>query len=146
MTRAVGEGTSAPPKGAAIHDGLVAPLASSPRSGGEAVPILAFDDHLLRRFGSTELLRLRNKSEFDVRREVADEVWVLLEGAADFHLKDGRQDSPTRGVRQTHHLATPTRLLLPFGVHLRVVARSSLALLLRIMTHGEAEDPPVAAD
>ena len=139
-----GKGASAPSAGAAIHDGLVTPMATSPRPGGEAIPIVDFQNHLLRRFGRAELIRLHDEGEFEVRRGVADEVWALLEGAADIHLEDERQDSPTRGVHQTHRLDAPTRLLVPFGVHLRVVARSSAALLLRIMTHSEAEDPPVS--
>jgi len=138
------QGPPSPSTNDAIHDGLVTPLAPSSRPWGEAMPIVAFQDHLLRRFGRTELIRLRDQGEFEGRRRVADEVWALLEGAADVYLEDGRQDSPTRGVRQTQRLDAPTRLLLPFGVHLRIVARSGAALFLRIMTHSEAEDPPVS--
>jgi hypothetical protein len=138
------KGPTSPSTGDAIHDGLITPLAPSSRSWGEAMPILAFQDHLLRRFGRIELIRLRDEGEFEGRRTVADEVWALVEGAADVLLADERQDSPTRGARQSHRLEAPTRLLLPFGVHLRIVARSGAALLLRIMTHSEAEDPPVS--
>jgi hypothetical protein len=131
-----------PSQETAIYDGQATPLPSIGRPGGEVTPIVGFQDHLLRRFGRAELVRLSRNGEFEVRRKVADEIWVLVEGTADFHLDDGRAESPTQGTRETHHLASPTRLLVPFGVGLRVVARSTSAVFLRIMTHSEVEDPP----
>ncbi len=76
-------------------------------------------------------------------REGADEVWVLAEGSAEFHMEDRRPGSPTRGFRQVHQFAEPGRLLLPFGVRLRILSRSNSTLLLRFMTHSEIEDRPL---
>ena len=122
-----------------IHDVLLTPLASAP-AGRQA--ILAFEDHLLRRFGSAEVVRLGPGETFRVLRGKADEVWALLEGAAEFQLEDQRSTSPTLAVSQAVRMKTPTRLLLPFGVRL-LVRPDPRALLLRIMTHSEADDPPL---
>ncbi|MBF8255408.1 MAG: hypothetical protein HW375_315 [Anaerolineales bacterium] len=122
-----------------IHDVLLTPLSSAP-AGRQA--ILAFEDHLLRRFGSAEVVRLGPGETFRVLRGKADEVWALLEGAAEFQLEDQRSTSPTLAVSQAVRKETPTRLLLPFGVRL-LVRPDPRALLLRIMTHSEADDPPL---
>jgi hypothetical protein len=122
-----------------IHDVLLTPLSSAP-AGRQA--ILAFEDHLLRRFGSAEVVRLGPGQAFRVMREKADEVWALLEGAAEFQLEDQRSTSPTLAVSQAVRMETPTRLLLPFGVRL-LVRPDPRALFLRIMTHSEADDPPL---
>ena len=126
-----------------IHDGLVTPLSTSVRPGVEVLPLVAFQDHLMRRFGRAELLRLREGAEFTAWREVADEVWVLADGSAEFQLEDRRPGSPTRGSRQIHQFAEPARLLVPFGVRLRILSRSKATLLLRFMTHSEIEDRPL---
>ena len=131
---------------AEIHDGLVTPLSTSVRPGEEVLPLVAFQDHLLRRFGRAELLRLGDGAEFNAWREVSDEVWVLADGSAEFVLEDRRPGSPTRGASQIHQLAEPARLLVPFGVHLRILSRSKATLLLRFMTHSEIEDRPLPDD
>jgi 5-deoxy-D-glucuronate isomerase len=123
-----------------LHDGLVTPL--TPAAPGR-LPVLAFEDHLLRRFGGAEVVRLAAGDTFQVRRTVADEVWVLLAGEAEFHLDDLRVASPTHGARQAVRSTSPIRVLLPFGVRLEVRAGVE-ALLLRVMTHSEREDPPAA--
>jgi len=123
-----------------IHDVLLTPLSSAP-AGRQA--ILAFEDHLLRRFGSAEVVRLGPGETFRVLRGKADEVWALLEGAAEIQLEDQRSTSPTLAVSQAVRMETPTRLLLPFGVRL-LVRPDPRALLLRIMTHSEADDPPLS--
>jgi hypothetical protein len=123
-----------------IHDALLTSLASD-EAGRLAV--VAFEDHLLRRFGRAEILRLRPGEGFAVLRVMADEVWTLIEGSAQLELEDTRAASPTTGARHSTKMDTPARLLLPFGVRLHVRATSP-ALLLRIMTHSDAEDPPAA--
>ncbi len=138
-----GPTAGSPPAGAGIHDGLVTPLSASLYSGMEVLPLVGFQDHLLRRFARAEMVRLREGAEFAVLREVADEVWVLAEGSAEFQLEDRRPGSPTRGSRQIHRLGEPTRLLVPFGVHVRILSRSNATLLLRFMTHHEIEDRPL---
>jgi hypothetical protein len=122
-----------------IHDVLLTPLASAP-AGRQA--ILSFEDHLLRRFGSAEVIRLGPGEAFRVMREKADEIWGLLDGAAEFLLEDTRPTSPTLGVKQAVRMDSPARLLVPFGVQLEV-RPDPRALLLRIMTHSEADDPPL---
>jgi len=131
--------TSAPPAEIGIHDVLVTALPGS----SSRQPMVAFEDHLLRRFGSAEILRLRSGEVFRVLRTTADEVWVLVEGAAHFRLEDTRSSSPTDGRRQQMRADRPTRLLLPFGVRLEVTAEPA-AVLVRVMTHSEREDPPLA--
>jgi hypothetical protein len=124
--------------GKAVHDVLVTPL---PTGGPGALSILSFEDHLLRRFGSAQLVRLEPGETFSGLRASADEVWALIEGGAEFHLEDTRPISPTLGVLQSVVADGPTRLLVPFGVRLRVHPHPR-AVLLRIMTHTEREDPP----
>jgi len=121
-----------------IRDALVTPLSAT----RERQAIVAFEDHLLRRFGSAETLRLGGKDVFRVLRATADEVWALVEGAAQFDLEDTRPFSPTAGLRSRIRATTPTRLLLPFGVRLGVRPDPE-AVLVRIMSHSEREDPPV---
>lgn len=121
-----------------IHDALVTPL--TPDEDGR-LPILAFEDHLLRRFGRVEIVRLNPGLGFRVLRIKADEVWTLIEGSADLRLEDTRAGSPTSGARQSVVAESPTRVLIPFGVRLHV-STASAAVLLRVMTHSEAEDPP----
>jgi hypothetical protein len=131
-----------PPEMSGIHDALIAPLAPA-ASGAASLAVLAFEDHLLRRFGSAEVIRLSAGADFQILRAKADEVWALLEGAAGFDLEDTRTFSPTRGAHQVLRVETPTRLLVPFGVRLRIQSTTETRLL-RIMTHTELEDPPVA--
>ena len=120
-----------------IHDVLLTPLSTAP-AGRQA--ILAFEDHLLRRFGSAEVVRLGPGEPFRVLREKADEIWALLDGAAEFLLEDTRPTSPTLGVKQAVRMDSPARLLVPFGVQLEV-RLDPKASLLRIMSHSEREDP-----
>jgi hypothetical protein len=122
----------------AIHDVLLTPLA--PASAGRQA-LLAFDDHLLRRFGGLEIVRLHRGDSLGVLRRVADEVWIMLDGAVDVRLEDTRPSSPTLGSAATFRLQTHHRLLLPFGVRGGVRADTA-ASLLRLMTHTEREDPP----
>ena len=122
-----------------IHDVLLTPLSTAP-AGRQA--ILAFEDHLLRRFGSAEVVRLGPGEPFRVLREKADEIWALLDGAAEFLLEDTRPTSPTLGVKQAVRMDSPARLLVPFGVQLEV-RPDPKASLLRIMSHSEREDAPL---
>lgn len=135
-------GVFRPPEPSGIHDTLIAPLAPAP-AGAASLAVLAFEDHLLRRFGSTEVIRLTAGADFQILRAKADEVWALLEGAAEFDLEDTRTFSPTCGAHQALHVVTPTRLLVPFGVRMRIQSAAE-TVLLRIMTHSEHEDPPMA--
>jgi hypothetical protein len=125
-----------------IHDVLLTPLPAA-QDGRRA--ILGFEDHLLRRFGSAELIRLSPGESFFVLRAMADEVWVLLDGAAEFELSDKRPISPTGGASQSLRIDSSARLLLPFGVRLRVRPDPAVSLL-RFMSHSEREDPSLPSD
>lgn len=127
-------------RSAAIHD-----LLSTPLGSGSAArqALLAFDDHLLRRFGSLELVRLGPGDSIGVLRRRADEIWVLLDGSVDARLEDTRPSSPSLGATETLRFDSPHRFLVPFGVRL-VVRAEAAATLLRLMTHTEGEDPPEA--
>ncbi len=98
-------------------------------------------DHLLRRFGSAEVVRLGPEAAPVLRlRPVADEVWTLLEGEVLFCWHDLRDGSPSLGQRLERVARTPTQVLAPFGVGFGVRALGECALLLRVCTH--AEDDP----
>lgn len=128
-----------------IHDGHTLRLDPSPSAGGR-IGHLRNDDHLLRRFGALETLRLRDGEGFSVQRRVADEIWSLVEGTAKVRLEDRRPDSPTLGAVEVLELEHPTRLLVPFGVRTDFYAAPPGALWIRLMTHDLDEDPPVMVD
>lgn len=102
--------------------------------------ILDEQDHLLRRFGALEAVALQPAQTlpFTLRAE-ADEIWVPLQGAADFALADLRPGSPSHGVGLELSLSAdnPQGLLLPFGVACQVSSRTG-AYLLRLSTHSAA--------
>ncbi len=98
-------------------------------------------DHLLRRFGSAEVVRFDPAGKPGLRlRPVADEVWTLLEGEVEFRWLDLREGSPSRGRRFDHIARAPTQVLAPFGVGFGVRTLGDSALLLRVCTH--ADDDP----
>ncbi len=103
--------------------------------------LLAMEDHWLRRVARVEHILLASGQAVLRRRQVADEVWALLEGHLRLELTDTRATSPTFGARQTFELVDPTRVLVPFGVTLRAEARRDTSVI-RMMTHSEVEDPP----
>jgi hypothetical protein len=127
---------------ATIHDALWSTL--PPPSPGEPAAVLSFEDHWLRRFGQMDVLRLETGGRYQGRRRIADEVWALVEGEVVIRMTDGRPESPSRGAIETHSLDVPSRVLVPFGVELRIEALRS-SWLVRLMTHGEAEDPVLGA-
>jgi len=96
-------------------------------------------DHLLRRFGSAELVRLDSNAPPRLRlRSVADEVWTLVQGEVVFRWHDLRDGSPSRGRRVDHRARVPTQVFAPFGVAFGVRALTACALLLRVCTHAQA--------
>lgn len=126
-----------------IHDGQLLELGAIPEADGR-MTLLRNDDHLLRRFGALEGLRLEPDVSFAVQRLIADEIWCLLEGSAAVRLEDRRRDSPTMGIVEEHTVERPTRLLIPFGVAAEVRAGEGGAFLVRLMTHDLEEDPPLS--
>ena len=99
-------------------------------------------DRLLRRFGQADVLKLSPGAQLSMKeRATADEVWALIEGEATFEWEDLRPSSPTSGASARLASREPTAVLVPFGVAFRVTAGTSRALLLRLTTHGDDEDP-----
>ena len=126
-----------------IHDLVIRPLEPRPDPGGGLIlPVLRFSDHLLRRFGGAEVLRLRLDHKVQLRvREAADEIWALLDGKAEFIWHDLRPDSPSRDHWQRISLEEPTLALVPFGVAFAVRPQSDPCWLLRLMTHEPGDHP-----
>jgi mannose-6-phosphate isomerase-like protein (cupin superfamily) len=121
-----------------IHDVVVSQL--HPEDG--RILALRRDDHLLRRFGAAEILRLNPGQTFGSLRKTADEIWAVLEGEADVRLEDQRPDSPTIGTSDSFRAVPDTRILVPFGVRAELRPVGSSLVLLRLMTHDATEDPP----
>lgn len=117
-----------------IPDLLLLPLVRS----GSRLTVLSEHDHLLRRFGSLELLDVEpgETATFSLRAE-ADEIWAPVAGAVTVSLLDRRPQSPSYGKRPEFRLDAddPHALLIPFGVARGVVAKAP-ARVLRLSTHG----------
>ncbi|MCJ7825038.1 MAG: hypothetical protein MUP44_09080 [Anaerolineales bacterium] len=123
-----------------IHDLFIRELTAEETDGLTKFNVLRDDDHLLRRFGQVQGIRKSpGRNETLCLREVADEVWALIEGQVEFTWHDLRQDSPSQD--QWHHLrtGTPTLVLAPFGVAFGCRALEDPAFLIRLSTHAEGE-------
>ncbi len=121
-----------------IHDLYIRDLTLEVTNGLTKFHVLRDEDHLLRRFGQVQVIRKSpGRHETLYLREVADEVWALIEGKVEFAWHDLRQDSPTKD--HWHHLRTetPTLILAPFGVAFGCRAMDNPALLIRLGTHAE---------
>jgi hypothetical protein len=119
-----------------IHDLFIRSLRFDRKEDHQRMVLLRFEDHLLRRFGTLELLRLEAHSTTPLCvREVADEVWALVEGKVEFIWWDRRPASPTEN--QTYRLTTaePTLVLVPFGVAFGVRVTESSCTMIRAATH-----------
>ena len=128
-----------------IHDLYARPVSSISTERGKSWPLLRFEDHLLRRFGLAELVRALPGASPRLRaRPVADEIWILIEGTAEFVWRDSRSDSPTQGREDRVEYAEPTLVLVPFGVAFGFRATKGPATLIRIATHAEGEDEDIA--
>jgi hypothetical protein len=123
-----------------IHDAFTKQIEPQ-RSGSEQRwTLLRYDDHILRRFGLAELIRSERSDFGEIRvREVADEVWVNLEGPAEFHLRDLRESSPTHGTDQIIRCDHPTLCLVPFGVGFAFRVIGEGCLFARLATHADDE-------
>jgi dTDP-4-dehydrorhamnose 3,5-epimerase len=97
-------------------------------------------DRLLRRFGQAEVVRVSPEARPDLQvRVVADEVWALVEGEAEFVWHDLRPASPTHDAKYRAKYAQPTLLLVPFGVAFGYRALGGEALMLRLSSHADGE-------
>jgi dTDP-4-dehydrorhamnose 3,5-epimerase-like enzyme len=123
-----------------IHDLYIRELSMEETDGLTKFHVLSDQDHLLRRFGQVQVIRKSpGRSETLCLREVADEVWALIEGQVEFAWHDLRQDSPSQGHRHNLHAETPTLVLAPFGVAFGCRALKDPAFLIRLSTHAEGE-------
>jgi len=123
-----------------IHDLFICELTAEETDGSTKCHVLSDEDHLLRRFGQVQVIRKSpGRSETLCLREVADEVWALIEGQVEFAWHDLRQDSPSQGHWHHLHTETPTLVLAPFGVAFGCRALEDPAFLIRLSTHAEGE-------
>lgn len=126
-----------------IPDVWIRDIASEPSTMGDRFTALSYNDHLLRRFGLLEVIRLNPGSRFEpILREEADEVWVLVEGTAECVFRDLRDGSPTSGTVIERTLTRTSQVFLPFGVAFGLSAGDSGAVLLRVATHQPGPDSP----
>ena len=118
-----------------IHDLFVRPLEAGGQDGITRLRVLGHSDHLLRRFGAVEILRLSAGRTFGPSLQpLADEVWALEEGEAHLFWRDDRVGSPTSGAEHRLLAKPPQLWLVPFGVAFAVRASRPCALL-RLSTH-----------
>ncbi len=127
-----------------IHDLLITRLSQERSDSGWSLEALRYEDPLLHRIGLIEVVHLVPGARTPFRlRHRADEVWVLVEGDAQFLWHDRRNDSPTRGETQDHIADQPTRVLTPFGVAFGVQAGAGGATLMRLATEDKSRDDRV---
>jgi dTDP-4-dehydrorhamnose 3,5-epimerase-like enzyme len=123
-----------------IHDLYVRPLDTKQDPAGSKLELLRYSDHLLRRFGLAEIVFL---DAAQIRpasiRNVADEIWALVNGSVQFNWEDRRPSSPTLGATYQLLCEQPTLVLVPFGVEFEVQAVGGSAEMVRLATH-ESED------
>jgi mannose-6-phosphate isomerase-like protein (cupin superfamily) len=130
-----------------IHDLYIRHLDPVGFDGTSRLTLVRDADHLLRRFGQADLIRLPAGERLGPRvRAVADEVWVLESGQAVLCWRDDRPRSPTHGREHRLHAEQPVLVLVPFGVAFGVRCRSA-SVLVRFSTHedlvhdGDHDDP-----
>jgi mannose-6-phosphate isomerase-like protein (cupin superfamily) len=128
-----------------IHDLVSLRLAGETDGQGiERTVALRFEDHLLRRFGEAEIVRLAAGSSLNPpAREIADEVWIVVDGRAIFEWRDLRDSSPTNGATARLECDEPMAVLVPFGVAFSLHAHSPL-ILVRLASHTDDGAPPIA--
>ncbi len=119
-----------------IHDLVLRPIASIDDPPAQRWIALRETDHILRRFGQAEVLRISPSASSTLRlRHRADEVWALIDGCVEFLWRDMREDSPTFGRTYQITCHEPTQVLVPFGVAFGARAIDEPALLIRVSTH-----------
>jgi hypothetical protein len=101
--------------------------------------VLGENDHLLRRFGQVDVIRLEPGIPLETHRTSgADEIWTLLESEATLQLTDLREESPTleQKMKITLNGENPQAVLIPFGVA-ALISASAGAMLLRVSSHAD---------
>jgi len=104
--------------------------------------VIKESDHLLRRFGEVDVVKVEPRGAVQVFRQQADEIWALLSGQVSLHLQDQRQDSPSQGAEVDLDISqdSPQAVLIPFGVLCKVFSTPG-ATLVRISTHQDGSHP-----
>jgi len=131
-----------------IHDLFVRELFYQEGMDLHRLPVLNFEDHLLRQIGSAELISAETGySSISSLSDTADEVWALLRGKVTFFWKDERTISPTFEGEYVQMADTPTLMLVPFGVAFRYQVEDGEALMLRFTTdsHFDSHQNPNSA-
>ena len=125
-----------------IHDLYVRALERRATPSGTAVNVLRYSDHLLRRFGVAEFhLLAAGQQRPSAARAVADELWALVSGEAEFSWEDRRENSPTFGRSYRLRAVQPTVVLVPFGVAFGIQSLSGEAALVRLSSEEEEGGP-----
>lgn len=121
-----------------IHDLYIKPILLIEEPGKTRWPTLCDSDHILRRFGLAEVVRVRPEATTKLQvREIADEVWALIEGQIEFYWQDLRKNSPTYVRKHRLKCESPTLVLVPFGVAFGCRALDEAATLIRLATHAD---------
>ena len=121
-----------------IHDLFINKLETNEMEGVTSLPLLSFDDHLLRRFGFAESISLKTSFRGKMKvRAVADEVWACISGKVHFHWWDLRSGSPSYDIRYEYLVEKPTLVLAPFGVGFGFETHDEPVQMIRFSTHPE---------
>lgn len=121
-----------------IHDLFIREIPARLDGSETRWEALTDEQHLLRRFGMAEVVRVEADAQPYLRlRSVADEVWALIEGRVEFRWLDLRLDSPTNGAEHQLICEQATQVLAPFGVAFGFRPLEGPALLLRFATHAD---------
>lgn len=125
-----------------IHDLYLREINEINLGATQRLTIYQYEDHLLRDLKAVEFLRISPGSSIEMRvRDVADEVWVVIQGEASFYWKDKRTNSPTSQEEFEYLTSSPLLMLIPFGVAFGYRALSQEVLLIRLATHLDNQDP-----
>lgn len=125
-----------------IHDLWIRPIILDKEGSAGVWHVLDFQDHVLLRLGSVQVVHLPPGAETAVRAYESDEVWALIGGRVQCVWKDLRPDSPTLDRVHTEAVDQPKAMLAPFGVAFGVRAIDGEALMLRLMASSEQELAP----
>jgi dTDP-4-dehydrorhamnose 3,5-epimerase-like enzyme len=110
--------------------------------GTERWHVLVDSDHLLRRFGELELIRMTGGDhEQPFLREQADEIIALIEGNFELRLRDHRPESPSCEATTSLNVSEPSIALIPAGVVFGIKPGDAGATFLRITTHARSTSP-----
>jgi dTDP-4-dehydrorhamnose 3,5-epimerase-like enzyme len=124
-------------KNQSIQDIHIFPLKISP---GRKI-ILQDQDHFLRRFGQLDMVGINaGKSNKFQMREVADEIFGIIDGKVTLTLVDLRKGSPSYLNQLTHNFDAEKGegVLIPFGVGSSFASENG-ASLIKVSTHIDGE-------